>query len=93
MYSWELETRLEAVANRLSITPAMRNRQIESLSGGERKRVALATALAQVWGLFGGRVKVCVSALVNEKHSVNFNDETVAVATPSCASIFRYPLN
>ena len=46
---WALETRLEAAASRLGVGgPTFRTRPVASLSGGERKRVALAAALAQV---------------------------------------------
>ena len=45
---WELDERLEELASRLDVgTAAFRRRPVSSLSGGERKRVALAAALAQ----------------------------------------------
>ena len=45
---WELDERLEELASRLDVgAAAFRRRPVSSLSGGERKRVALAAALAQ----------------------------------------------
>ena len=46
--SWELDQNLEEYAARLDVNSAeFRRRPVSSLSGGERKRVALAAALAQ----------------------------------------------
>ena len=45
---WELEEQLEQLATKLSVgSETFRNRPVSSLSGGQRKRVALAAALAQ----------------------------------------------
>ena len=45
--SWELDQDLEEFAARLDVGSAeFRRRPVSSLSGGERKRVALAAALA-----------------------------------------------
>ena len=46
--AWELEQELGELASRLSVgDAAFRRRPVSSLSGGQRKRVALAAALAQ----------------------------------------------
>ena len=46
--SWEIDQELEELAMRLDVgSAAFRRRPVASLSGGERKRVALAAALAQ----------------------------------------------
>jgi len=46
--AWELETRLAQLASSLDVfSPSFRHKSISSLSGGQRKRVALASALAQ----------------------------------------------
>lgn len=44
--AWELETKVDVITSRLSVGDLM-ERRMESLSGGEKKRVALAAALAQ----------------------------------------------
>ena len=47
--SWELDQQLIEISARLDVgASAFRQRPVASLSGGERKRVALAAALAQV---------------------------------------------
>jgi ATPase subunit of ABC transporter with duplicated ATPase domains len=47
--SWELDQQLIEISARLDVgSSAFRQRPVASLSGGERKRVALAAALAQV---------------------------------------------
>ena len=46
--AWELQQELDEISSRLGVdTLAFRRRAVSSLSGGERKRVALAAALAQ----------------------------------------------
>jgi ATP-binding cassette subfamily F protein uup len=46
--SWALQQELEEIGSRLSVDSVeFRRRPVSSLSGGERKRVALAAALAQ----------------------------------------------
>jgi ATP-binding cassette subfamily F protein uup len=46
--SWEVEQKLHELGSRLSVgSSAFRGRPVSDLSGGERKRVALAAALAQ----------------------------------------------
>ena len=46
--SWEIEQELEEFSSRLGVASAeFRRRPVASLSGGQRKRVALAAALAQ----------------------------------------------
>ena len=46
--SWELDQELEEISSRLGVdAPDFRRRPVSSLSGGQRKRVALAAALAQ----------------------------------------------
>ena len=44
--SWELDQELEEISSRLGVLD-LRHRPVSSLSGGQRKRVALAAALAQ----------------------------------------------
>jgi ABC transport system ATP-binding/permease protein len=49
---WDLEQELKVVATKLNIADEMLKRSVASLSGGERKRVALCAALVQVGGMF-----------------------------------------
>lgn len=44
---WDVEQRLEELSDKLGVGEDFRARPLSSLSGGERKRVALAAALAQ----------------------------------------------